>query len=184
MPNVVENYLTVRGSKDDIKRFRQQNFRRSDKGGEELDLALSYPIPSSIKSEQKRMEWCEKKWGTDGAYGTIQVNVEDLPDGRTELDVGFDTAWEPPKGWVRKIARHYPLLEMELKYVEPNGCYCGILRCKGRRLLSYEEHEYGNSDDDNASRAFLKEHFPDTYRFFKANELGIDPDELNDEDDE
>lgn len=183
MPNDVENYLTVRGSKARVQQFRQGNFRRTPEGEEVLDLALSFPIPSSIESDQKRMEWCEKNWGADGAYGQMQVNEEELPDGTVELDVGFDTAWEPPKAWVRKVASRYPALEIELKYVEPNGCYCGILRCKGRTVLSYEEHAYGDSDNNDTARAFLKENFPDTYRYFRANELGIDADEMGDSDD-
>ncbi len=71
------------------------------------------------------MNWCIRHWGSKWNAETYERDW----DGSSIL---FDTAWNPPMGFVRALSRKYRDIQFELRFVEPgmnmNGrviCYRG-----------------------------------------------------------
>jgi hypothetical protein len=113
MPNWCGNTLTVRGTKEDIKKFKEKA------ATEKSDLTLDKLYPMSKKLVDW-YDWCVKNWGTkwdvDGAIDT---------DTENELVYMFDSAWSPPINAFIKISKDFPDLSFTLEYEEPGMCFEG-----------------------------------------------------------
>lgn len=93
--------------------------------------------------------WRLANWGCkwdvsdDSTYVTVEAN---------NIWISFETAWEPPQGIYEELAKRFPDVEFEAKYLEEGMWFAG----------SYEGHEGALFDypcEEDEVRAFAIEHF-------------------------
>jgi hypothetical protein len=66
--------------------------------------------------------WGIINWGTKWDVSEVSV-LDQIADGA--LIYNFETAWSPPRSWVRRASPKFPTLSFELLYVEPGMDFAG-----------------------------------------------------------
>jgi len=139
MPNWCTNEVSVYGTKEDIKSFKdlvQENdenifsFRKIKPIPEELEGTVSgsenaKPDWQKEKSFQLKYKygadnwymWCINNWGTK--WDACSVDIID----ETEQTINYimETAWSPPEGIVNILRKKFPELDIDWFYRE-DGC--------------------------------------------------------------
>lgn len=129
-----------------------------------------YPVPPEILAQgynDAGYRWQVEHWGTKwDVNGNVDIYSQE--DGSTLVE--FDTAWSPPRPWVRHASKLFPELIFRLSYFEPGMMFCGCSIYKAGELIGEEYYE-----DD--TQAFWNLVF---------NEFGFSRDDffLSDDDDE
>jgi len=65
-----------------------------------------------------------ERWGTK--WDIVEQNVAINP-----FDTRFETAWTPPRQWLRNVAQQYPDITFKLDYYEPGVGFRGVIHAHG-----------------------------------------------------
>lgn len=175
MPNWVSTQLSVRGSHNELVRFRE-----GIKGNAILESYI--PTPQELRdtmngftADEEKMEELRKKqeankakygypdwyewqydtWGTK--WGDCDTHVEDVTG--TELIAYFMTAWGPATKGFLSISKMFPELMFVLRYDEEAGFFAGIEAIKNGEVIfeeMYAPTEYGEGLDWNDEESYEK----------------------------
>lgn len=142
MPNYVENWLTIEGSKDNCESvltamaspdrpidFNKvipypEHFRILD---ETRELYLkAYPNGRNAPQDgynQGGYEWCKANWGTkwNSGWSSGPMRKMKWDDRFDRYDLIFETAWEPPTPVIAELASRFPDVVFTLTSLE-RGC--------------------------------------------------------------
>ena len=130
MPNYCQNRLRVIGNKEVIAQFKNKAI--GPEKGRDLSLNNFVPMPKELentpmpqdtkKAISKKLikkfgvdnwyDWCLKNWGTKWDIDADLVSEDD-----DMLEYIFDSAWSPPVKWLEKVAKLYPDLKFNLRYI-------------------------------------------------------------------
>ena len=139
MPNWCMNRLVVSGN--EVKEFVSHS--RIDGGSGDFSFSALVPEPE-YENDQQWYDWRNTNWGVkwdcDGA------RVEYNGDSAT---ISFDTPWNPPFAWLRKVSGMYPGLTFQNFAGEPGMNY-------------HEEVIYRNGTEVS----LLRESFEDNLEFW------------------
>ncbi len=141
MPNWCTNKLTVMGSYEDVRAFRDKakgqspwQRQREMEQEEEKPNLLSFhnfvPVPQDILAAGYNMAghlWEVANWGCK--WGAYQTRIIEEWDGLVVY--AFDTAWSPPIEFMEKVAKQFSTLTMLLDYEEQSMGFKGIAKFKG-----------------------------------------------------
>jgi hypothetical protein len=104
MTNWMHSVLFVRGSQEDITRFRAEN--SSPTGDGDLAFAASVPMPEGVTDVR---EWCVVHWGvTSEPTGIVSYQQSN------KIEYSFQTPKDIPYSWLQSVAAKYPTLEFQL----------------------------------------------------------------------
>jgi hypothetical protein len=67
--------------------------------------------------------WCYENFGTDRFYENDALNLRQHPTGHLEGE--FQTAWNPPVQFYRRLVEKYPEIEIYFEYNEYMMGFCG-----------------------------------------------------------
>jgi len=117
MPNWCRNTLLVEGSERDVYRWveRAASFERSDP--QPLNFAAFVSPPPDITP---RSLWCAANWGTKW-----EPSMMDFVRKEGSAKYVFDTAWDAPLEWLRRVASQHPEIQFSLSWREPGGGFAG-----------------------------------------------------------
>lgn len=142
MPNHVEHDMWVRGSTDELVRFR--SFADGGKEGGLLDAEKLIPYPPEFSPMTQEAynrggyEWCLSNWGTKwGMYKAKLVSISD-----NCLQYSFNTAWSPAEPVYKAMAARFPNLEFEIRYFECGMCFQGVYKFSDGELQESGQEEY------------------------------------------
>ena len=136
MPNYCNNRLTIRGSKEDLLKFKEDV-----KVDDNIPLSFEKTVPIGEIDDwynQRCHEW-GTKWDVNTGDTYFFDNSDD--DNDRYISYTFDTAWAPPCPWLEKTGKMYPQLSFELTFEEGGCCIYGIAEVVGG--------EYSDEDMDH-----------------------------------
>lgn len=173
MPNWVSTTLTVRGSEEEIKRFKD--------GIKDSKILESYvPCPTELhetvagsvgtdKAEEHRKQqesniakyghkdwydWSYDNWGTK--WGDCDTDISEpmeFSDGSWEVQARYMTAWGPADAGFLKVSAMFPTLLFTFDYDEEAGFFAGVHAFRDGAIVfesMYEPCEYeGELDYDD-----------------------------------
>ena len=116
MPNWCSNNLIVRGSTEEIARFKE----KASDNEEVLSLNTLCPKPESISSapyDPVGYQWEQMNWGTK--WGVCESAIS--AHSSTSVHYSFDSAWSPPLMGFITASKDFPTLEFTV-YYEEQGC--------------------------------------------------------------
>ena len=146
MPNHVESNLRVTGDvrivDGMLERYNgevtidankiipyPQQYAEADKASEEaLERArnkeISWEEAHRIKDGYNNggYQWCVENWGTKWPLYEFTPLVKTS----NGVQVGFQTAWEPPLPIIKRMSEHYPELLFTLTYIEEGNGFSGV----------------------------------------------------------
>lgn len=146
MPNHCDNRLTVKGSEEDIAKFKKECIKVEDGNTLNFDFNAILPMPKELEETHAPSlfdhpdpeliekygtdnwyDWKVTNWGTK--WGAYDYYLIDELDG--ELSFSFNTAWCPPNSsFIKAMADKYPNLEFEWYYFEGGRCFAGCYRAE------------------------------------------------------
>lgn len=91
-------------------------------------------------------DWQINMWGTKWDADTINIY-----SGRRwshYLCILYNTAWSPNIPWVKYAATKFPKLKFYLSFEEPSCDFCGVLICKGSKVIKEVTGQVEWQDDD------------------------------------
>lgn len=95
------------------------------------------------------LEWSILHWGT-------KWNAETYDADWDFNAIRFDTAWDPPRGFVQALSRKFPDLQFELCFVEPGVNMNGrVIYYRGQEWQSEDFDMDSDSGRENAERVGL-----------------------------
>mmetsp|Transcript_9405 Transcript_9405/g.18284 ORF Transcript_9405/g.18284 Transcript_9405/m.18284 type:complete len:146 (-) Transcript_9405:605-1042(-) len=106
MPNFCQNALTVKHADAEVLRTFYEENRFGD-----TELAFEKAVPRSSDEGKLDNDWCIENWGTKWSAREVRVDKSDS----SQLCYTFDSAWTPPKAWLKKVVEKYPDLDLELE---------------------------------------------------------------------
>jgi len=127
MPNHCNNYLTLQGPYDDVKRFFEEAKSAPDSEGKRGEvISFEKHVPMTGPEEGWYQEHIDK-WGTKWDAFDSDIHSEDvikLDSGDGEVQYNLVTAWAPPCNWFASMVPQFPTIEFEMQYEEPGrDCY-------------------------------------------------------------
>ena len=129
MPNHVYNVLEIHGEEKELKKFLKKNNGSPE---QPLDFNKAVKMPKGYDQNSKWYKWAVKHWGTKWNAYDIEI-TDDSKNG--ELIYRFQTAWSPPENWLRKLAKKWKTLEIEMCFEEEARMYPdGKFIAKGRQF--------------------------------------------------
>ena len=78
--------------------------------------------------------WCVENWGTK--WGMYEFSEIDRTS--TGIQVGFQTAWEPPLPIIRKMSEEFPELLFTLTYIEEGNGFSGVYEAQAGEVIRDE----------------------------------------------
>lgn len=176
MPNWVSTKLSIRGSHNELVRFRDginesksimesyiptpqqlrdtmSGFTRDEKTMEELVIKQEENIAKF--GHKDWYEWQYAVWGTK--WGDCDTYLE--PVTGTELLIYFQTPWGPATSGFRTISKMFPTLMFVFTYDEEAGFFAGIEAMKdGQTVFEelYAPSEYGEDLDWDNEESYEK----------------------------
>jgi hypothetical protein len=139
MPNYCENSLYIRGTRDELQRFKEfaggygfqwlNNIPSiDDKPPPFVDLDLYRFIKPNddcpMSYNDYGYDWCRTHHGTKWGCFDVRMYTDQMHSGL--LDYHFTTAWCPfNRGVFSKMQELFPKLEFLLKYYEGGCDFCG-----------------------------------------------------------
>ena len=167
MPNNCQNILTVRGPKEDLKKFEE----KSDDG--KFQLGHHIPCPEELVEQTANYtknpdmiakygysswyDWRIANWGTkwevyedypvwmsaDKSTGTgdLSIDTENLDEDAGEIKISFLSAWGPPTQGIQKISGLWPNLYFTIVYVEAGNGFAGTDNYKAGEMISSTQGE-------------------------------------------
>ncbi len=137
MADMGENVLEISGENNQLRRFREiadetivPLSKRDPYNGEMSPSVLSfhrlYPVPDSVIAigydpPGGGYDWQKEHWGVKWCASFATLEVTFYADDAYILTYTFDTPWEPPILWLKKVSLDYPLLTFALSFRDPNS---------------------------------------------------------------
>lgn len=133
MANWCANKLTIKGSEQEIKRFREE----ARNGDEPLSLHKFIPMPEELSYEGLAVDpqWLQYALITIGTKWDID-QAEVTRNNRNCLEYFFYTAWSEPARWILRVSAAFPALTFTLWYEEPGNGFRGEYIVRGGKVLS------------------------------------------------
>lgn len=157
MPNDCENRLALCGPVDNIQDILNRLRVHADTCSEPVHCANDARVFSfaALVPPEGGVP-VQAAWSTSQeAYHCARDDTlaASLEAGPLEMKIGFRfcSAWCPPKGFLRRLARAYPYLLIHLRYAEPGALLHGKYVYKGgwiRKATRYFNVEPGSDSDD------------------------------------
>lgn len=169
MPNWCSNRLRVTADTPEaLQKFTDVAFKQHPDNPDLLIFTFEgiYPTPPELLAETAFGEsenkealvekyghsdwygWRVENWGTKWDAGDSYVeNPTATPDGKSEVEVSFDTAWAPPIPFLLKASEIFPELRFSLLYEEPGNDFCGYQNIQNGETLEAEEDRYEFFDE-------------------------------------
>ncbi len=119
------NTLTVTGPSADVDRFAAANTRH----GILLSFEALVPPPSGLSVDALHT-FRERNWGTkwDNEAGTdVTVTRQNLEEGIACVTYTFQTAYTPPRAWLRVVAPRFRTLSCVMDFSEPGNRLRGTM---------------------------------------------------------
>ena len=167
MPNNCQNILTIKGPKEDLKKFEE----KSEDG--KFQLGHHIPCPEELVEQTANFTdkpdmiakygysdwygWRMANWGTkwdvyedramwmspDGTTGTgdLSMDTESLDEDAGEIKISFLSAWGPPTEGIQKISGLWPNLYFTIVYVEAGNGFAGTDNYKAGEMISRVQGE-------------------------------------------
>ena len=140
MADMCSNKMYITGPKDVIDDFMNAA-RGPTASGEDSWLSFHKlhpdphmpldPIPKTIDW----YNWRIKNWGTKWETVARTPDFSTLDNLRNQRTYSFDTAWAPPKAFVKYVSRKWPTIEFELKYHDRSTNRSGRFKYKAGTCL-------------------------------------------------
>lgn len=165
MPNWCSNHLVVSGDAQELERFKTANIEDNDEG-HWLKLNNLVPMPESEKDDWRN--WRIANWGTK--WECEYYHLEMTEDG---LEIGFSSAWTPPRGWLLRVAPMFPTLSFTLTYQEEGAFFGGKMVLEGDEY-NEEAGDLTYADDDG--RAMEYDEKKGMYKYSDTGEVVDDED--------
>ena len=121
MPNWCKNELVISGPAPELERFLNECLTVG-----QLDFERIVPIPEGADW----FKFCCEHWGTKW-----NARETTLDHNGTRAVLTFDTAWSPPLPVVLAASRQFPTIRFELKYLELDNDFAGVLRAYAGEVL-------------------------------------------------
>ena len=119
MPNWCENYLSVIGNKEEVRKFYEKGLEESPyKKQGTWSLFPYHPYLG-----EWNYDWCCDNWGTKWDIDFMDYGEANLYD--DIFTACFETAWAPPIDWLMKVQNDYPTLKFDLEYSESGTQFRG-----------------------------------------------------------
>lgn len=164
MPNWCSNHLAIRGPKESVERFMENNKGlETFDDGTTVDLPLSFArcIPTPDQSKFSDMDYKQtmqepdywynfhvNNWGTKWDLSTdTHVELQENEDGTWTAVYSFDTAWSPPEAWLETVAPEYGDLSIKLEYSEEGMAFAGVLGFHKGVQVERDSWEVGSHTD-------------------------------------
>ena len=109
---------------------------------------------TEVKIDDKFFDWYNHNRNEYGVKWDIPIQDVYVSYWERELQLDFDTAWNPPIEFVQKLSAKYPKLEINLKYSESGNYFGGNIDFVGGDII-YE--------DDLSYIEFLYNYYLDTF---------------------
>jgi len=120
MPNWCNNDLFIQGDKQSISKLKEELLITRD---DELELTFNnvVPMPKGYEDTGEWYEWRYDNWGTkwDACDSYVSSNEDD------EINIQFNTAWEPPIPFLYALANKYPDVYISCHFIEAGCEICG-----------------------------------------------------------
>lgn len=137
------NKLTVMGSKENLKVFKDQV------RGKETDICFNnlVPMPKELDNilfqgeNHDLCDWRIRNWGVKW-----DVNAHIVDESEDALVYEFKSASIPPNRWIGKVALIFPDLSFKLCYKENNTCFQGTIIAQKDLLIDEEEDYFEEMD--------------------------------------
>lgn len=154
MPNWIDCDFIVKGSKNDLQKFKK--FAKEGKDLLSANKFIPYPekyrkldeIADKTEKEHKPRpkdgfnsggyEWCIENWGTK--WGIVKAELIDESENR--LIYAFATAWSAPLPVIQKMGEMFPDLIFKLKYYEGSNKFKGTFVVKRGIIIKNEVDSY------------------------------------------
>jgi hypothetical protein len=171
MPNWCNNYLSVSGPYDEVKRFFDEVKEKPSEDKDPNNLqALTFENHAPLKEDPDDSWVVSEYWGTKWDACSVDVHSEDvikLEGDQGEIQYSFQTAWSPPSGWFSVMVPQFPTLVFRLDYEEcGNGVY------------GYLEGSGGQSDDTTLEHEEWVEENYEAYGEIKDEIAGMSQEDL------
>lgn len=138
MPNWCNNYATVYGSKDEIKKIA--DILDANPNGYLFESLVGID-PTVSREEYDEGKWydsnCEYwgcKWDVSIRSACIDVNDE-------EITLSFETPWSPPLNFFQEMAKKYNVV-INVLYDEPGNDFAGEADIDREGNIDNREYEY------------------------------------------
>ena len=116
MPDICTNHLTVAGDKELLGNFEKAVAGYDDQGNP-LKLCFNslVPLPAGFSPDPgERNAWRTANWGTKWE-AMDEIGFRRDNEG---LHYDFDTAWDPPIGWLESASAKFPDLTLTLAFID------------------------------------------------------------------
>jgi hypothetical protein len=140
MPNWCSNTITIRGSKENIRRIKDMMESIENKSESNVFQTL-VGYPDHMTEGEYQEKWYDTNvtnWGTkwDVSYDDSCPQFSD-----EEIVLIPDTAWSPPIGFGTILAKLYQV-DVELYYTEPGCDFCGKTFCNKDGDVEEDDYNY------------------------------------------
>lgn len=136
MPNWCQNWLTIVGPEEDLKKFETL---LNNEG--EFDFRKLVPVP---EEETDSMDWYMRhlkywgtKWGEGEAYFNKIAPIKNTP--LKVLSLGMETAWSPPINFIILASDRFPNLLFDMTYDEGGADFAGHIQVMNGNVLVSDE---------------------------------------------
>jgi hypothetical protein len=155
MPNHVESNLCITGDIKTIDKMLERyggevpidankiipypkEFAESDKASKEaherarrgeITFEEAYRVKDGYSNGGKG--WCVENWGTKWPLYEFTPLVKTS----NGVQVGFQSAWEPPLPIIKRMSEHYPELLFTLTYIEEFNGFSGVYKVQEGEVI-------------------------------------------------
>lgn len=156
MPNYCGNRLRVNaGSIEGLDRLMATIAGCGDSRDEPLSFASFLPVPNDMPDETPEADlsgslralagsgdpinaytWRVRNWGTRSDARTWKIS---RPEGSTEVEIYFDTAWSPPIPAITSLGGLFPTIDLTLVSWEPSNDFALKLHIRGGTLVDISD---------------------------------------------
>jgi len=156
MPNWCDNDLTITGPKATLTAIAKligltdetpvfdfnrvieypQEYAEADKKASASRTNGDWSVPDGYN--HGGYNWCVQKWGTKWNVGD-DVHIKSL---EPSIRLNFNTAWGPPEGVIKTLARQFPTVKISLRYFECGAAFQGRLVIEKGDILEEETKDY------------------------------------------
>jgi hypothetical protein len=129
MPNDCCNYvkITIPNNRTDLE-----------------DFFMNHPfVPDSYfqpDPDDNLSSWCYENFGTDRFYEYDCLQLRQNPQGFLEAE--FQTAWNPPVQFYRRLVEKYPEIEIYFEYNEYMMGFCGFGNFNRTTFTNHTTHTH------------------------------------------
>lgn len=140
MPNWCNNYITITGDADKIKKIGQliELSKREGEGGLFMTLV---GIPEGITPAQHNTDWWDIHISYWGCKWDITTEDHSIDIDENYIGISCETAWSPPIPFCQKVAEMFGV-DVKITYEEGGMGFAGQALCYPDGTQEDTEYEY------------------------------------------